>query len=252
MSLLLDPASDDALEIITPTIEDVLRAFSKKPLFFTTSVRADERETAIELLRNYIYYHGPKSLSAADRDLHDRYFQKKMPNHRGYHEIFSPTKIPQLLPGFFTFLSFEITPVASQKFVQSTCLTVEELCLWLIKHGHLDAEVGEEAAYRSAEAARNLPRAMRALKRLHNEAQLDSGEEIRWTAEGESEKYQIVRLGSNMLWLENEDGERAGPIKISDKIKRDLEIGWEMHCSLVKVHSIWKIIGLGGIYARPG
>ena len=69
MSLLSEPASDDVLEITSPTIEDVLRAFPMKPLFFTKSVRADERETAIELLRSYIYYHGPKSLSAADRDL---------------------------------------------------------------------------------------------------------------------------------------------------------------------------------------
>jgi hypothetical protein len=253
MSRLFKP-SRSRLAIANPTIEDALTAFLKKPLFFEAKAktREDQRQVAIELLRSYIYYHGHKSLLADDQDLHDQFFQKKMPDHLGYHEIFGPAKIPQLLPGFLTFITYEITPVASQKFVQSTCLTIEELSLWLIRNGHIDGETGEEAAYRSAEAGRNLPRAMRALKRLHNEAQMASREEIRWTAEGESEKYKIVRLTSDLLYLENEDGETAGPIKISQKVKRDLEIGWEMHCSLVKPHGVWKITGLGGIFPRPG
>jgi hypothetical protein len=261
MSHLLKPSH---LDIAAPTIEDTLKRFLKTPLFFSgkfdqsgnhansRKVGADQRETTIELLQSYLYYHGHLSLSPGERRLYDSYSQRKMPDHRGYHQIFGPAKIPQLLPDFLTFLSYEITPVASQKFVQSTCMTLEELSLWLIKHRYIDAEVGEEAAFRAAEAGHNLPRAMRALKRLHSEAQalanIDMGDEVRWTADGEAEKYKIVRLTSDFIWLETAGGERAGPIKISGKIKGDLEVGWEVHCSLVKLHGQWKIIGLGGIF----
>jgi hypothetical protein len=92
---------------------------------------------------------------------------------------------------------------------------------------------------------------MRALRRLHREAQEWSDEEIRWTSEGESEKFKIVRLAPGAIWLQNDEGTRVGPLKISDKIKRDLEVGWEVHCSLIKLRSQWQLTGLGGIFPYP-
>lgn len=252
MSQLLDPCSDALPPEDSPTIEDALQAFLKTPFLFGAKVKAVERETAIELLASYVYYHGHKSLPPAGCRQLDQSFQKTTTAQLGFHQVFGPEKLPHLLPGFLTFLTYEIMPVASQKFVQSTAWTIEELFLWLIRAGHIGAEEGEEAAYRSSEAARNLPRAMRALKRLVTEAQVNSAEEIRWTTEGQSERYTIVRLASNMLWLQNPDGESAGPIKINEKIKRDLEIGWEMRGILVKLHGTWKIVGLGGIFPGPG
>jgi hypothetical protein len=181
----------------------------------------------------------------------DQYFQLKVPAHRGFHQVFGPAKIPSLLPDFFCFMSYEISPVASQKFVQGTCRTMEDLMLWLTREGHIDTEIGEDSAFSCAEAARNLPRAMRALRRLHRETQEASREEIRWTGEGESDRFTIVRLTPGAIWLADDEGERVGPLKIGDKIKNSLELGWEIHCSLVKLRNHWRLTGLGGIYPYP-
>ncbi len=239
------------LDIASPTMEETFKAFLKAPLFYRSKTEAMDRENTIEILQSYACYHGHKSLSSQDRSLLDGYQQREAVEQRGYHQLFGPGKIPELLPDFFTFMAYEIVPVASQKFVLSTCLTMEELCLWMIRENQINSDEGEEAAYRCAEAARNLPRAMRAVKRLYRDLQNESSEEIRWTSEGEAEKYKIVRLASNFIWLESEGGERCGPLKISDKIKSNLEVGWEIHCSLVKLHSQWKITGLGGIFPYP-
>ncbi len=237
--------------IASPTIEDTLQDFLRAPLFVPVRAEAEARETAIDLFRSYVYYHGHSGLSPTEQQLLERYFHLKVPEHRGFHQIFGPAKIPSLLPDFLCFLSCEISPVASQKFVVATCRTMEELMLWLTKEGHIDGETGERAAYDCAQAARNLPRAMRALRRLHREAQEWSDEEIRWTSEGESEKFKIVRLAPGAIWLQNDEGTRVGPLKISDKIKRDLEVGWEVHCSLIKLRSQWQLTGLGGIFPYP-
>jgi len=194
----LKPHSPD---IASPTMEETFKTFLKAPLYCRSKTEAMDRENTIELLQSYACYHGHKSLSPRERSLLQRYLQRKAPEQCSYHQVFGPAKIPELLPDFFTFMAYEIVPVASQKFVQSTCLTIEELSLWLIKEGHISLEVGEEAAYRCAQAARDLPRAMRAVKRLFRDSQNESSEEIRWTGEGESEKYKIVRLASNFIWL---------------------------------------------------
>jgi len=234
--------------IAKPTIEETLSDFLKDPLFSTDAIRADERETALELFRSYLYYHGRNYLSPGELALHDSFMQKAPPDHKGFHQIFGPAKIPQMVPPFLNFLARELTPVAAQKFISRTCSIVEELCLWLIKEGLALPEEAEDAACRAAAAASWLPRAMRALKRLHKDAQLETREEVRWTSGGESECYRIARLHSNMLWLENEEGETVGPITISAKIKTELEVGWEMHCNLIKRGGRWMIIGLGGIF----
>jgi len=212
-------------EIATLTIEDSLGNFLQDPLFVTQNIRADERETALELLRSYMYYHGYNFLSPGERAMHDRYFQQAPPEHKGFHQIFGPAKIPHLVAPFLNFLARELTPVASQKFISATCQIVEELCLWLIKENLALEEEAEDAACRAAAAVNWLPRAMRALKRLHKEAQMETTEEVRWTAHGESECFRIARLHSNMLWLENEDGETVGPITISARAKVELEVG---------------------------
>lgn len=236
------------LAIATPTLEEALNNFLKEPLFCTGKIRADERETAVELLRSFVYYNGCHFLSPAERAFHDEHFNQAPPEHKGFHQIFGPAKIALLMLPFLDFMAREMAHVASQKFIIATCLSLEEFCLWLIKHGLLDPEIGEELAYSAAEASRNLPRAMRATKRLHQEAQAETSEEIRWLGLSESEHYRIARLHSNMLWLESEEGETIGPINVSARVKVDLEIGWEMHCSLIKRHNRWVIGGLGGVF----
>jgi hypothetical protein len=238
-------------EIANPTLEDVFELFRKTHVFRNNSKEADQKDTTLELLTSFAYYHGHNCLSTADRSLLDKYQKKKVPEHRGFHQIFGPARLPDLVPDFLTFMAYEIAPVASQKFVQTTCRDLEDLCLWMLREGYLDLDPGEEAAYRCAQAGRNLPRAMRALKLLFREAQRFSSEEVRWTADGESEKYIIARLAPTQLWLEDDSGERIGPLAAGHKIKTNLEVGWIIHCSLGKEAGQWKITGLGGIFPYP-
>jgi len=248
MSNLSNQAALSGQSVHSPSIEETLVAFVKEPLFFAAKLRADQRATAVDLLRSYICYHGAAWLAAADENMEEQRRQLGPTGQRSLQHILSAEKIPLLLPGFFAFLSREISPVASQTFVKCACLAMEELSLWLIKNGHIDPEIGEEAAYHACQAGRNLPRAMRALKRLHQEAQLFSEQEVRWTAEGESEKYTIVRLAPKLLYLEDENGEKVGPVRISENTRRDLETGWELHCCLAQVQGRWILTGLGGIF----
>jgi len=233
------------------TIEMVLRDFLQASTPLLHQARPDEREKSVDLLRSYICYHSHKVFSSSSPPLSVTYDPLAQVGQRGLHEILSPSMIPTLLPGFITFLTFEITPVASQRFVRAIGLTMEELTIWLIREGHIGLEEGEESAYRSSEAARNLPKAMRALKRLHRET-LEGREEAEttWSDAGELEHYTIARLAPGLLWLENESG-RIGPVKISEKVRIDLQAGWQIHCVVSRTNTAWQITGLGGIFPMP-
>ena len=246
---------DTRYQVASPTIDQCLRDFLARPLYLPGRLKCDDRESTIDMFKSYAFYHGHSSLSQEGRRLlqeqQSQSHSQKTAVPQGYQHIFGPDKIPALLPEFFIFLSYEMTPVASQKFLRSVCLNLEELCLWLIREDLIDQDEGEEAGSLCRLAADNLPRAMRALRQIHKLAQAESQEEIRWTAEGESEIYTITRLASRFVWLESREGEKAGPIEVGEKARANLELGWEIHCSLIKLHSQWQIIGLGGIYPFP-
>ena len=241
----LSPAPLPPLKKIT--IEDSFKLFVANPLFAVTNVACHERETALDLLRSYICYNGGFALVADEAAILAHFCDLPYPERKAFHQLFTPVKIPLLIDGFISFLASEMMPVASQKFVRSVCQSVEEYCLWLVKHEYVELESGEEAAYRLAEAARELPKAMRALKRLHTdlyERQQDN------TAAPQIETFKIVKLGGDSLWLNDEDNQTIGPVKVGEKVRRELKIGWELRCSLLKRTDHWQIADLGGIRPR--
>jgi Sec-independent protein translocase protein TatA len=243
--------------IAAPTIEktftDYLAVRSSFPSHSISadSPRADEREIAIDMLRSFVHYNGHRALNPAEASKFQRQLQtaSDLKDYRGFEQTFGPNKLPALITSFIEFLTYDLYHQAGQRFVRVTCLTLEDYCLWLVRQNLIDPADGEEAACRLAELGRNLPRARRAMRRLLNEARkLELSEN---ESDQPRQKYLIRHRRDGLLWLENEDGEVVGPVKVGEKNRRDLESGWEMDCSLTRVHNCWRISALGGIHPLP-
>ncbi|MBU6455492.1 MAG: hypothetical protein KGS72_27215 [Cyanobacteria bacterium REEB67] len=239
---------------LRPTLEktfaDYLAARARFPSCGpATAPRADEREVAIDLLRSFAHHNGHRTLSPLEAQEFQRQQQEAngLQNYRGFEQIFGPSKIPPLIGDFIEFLSYDLYHDASQKFVRVTCQTLEDYCLWLTRHDLIDPADGEEAAFHLAELGRKLPRARRALRRLLEEAR----KRDETTDDEPGQKYLIHELRNGLIWLEDIDGAVVGPIKVGEKNRRDLDRGWEIHCSLRRVHNYWLISAVGSIHPLP-
>jgi hypothetical protein len=121
------------------------------------------------------------------------------------------------------------------------------LCQWLESKGYTEGEEAEVAIRRSADAAKNLPRAEKAGRLLFEQAREKFGA-FGTSRTDESGYMDITRIEPGKLWVTPIGGKELGPIEVSAKVTDLLEVGWEVNLGLVKSRGKWLIGEVGCIY----
>ncbi|MBZ0143129.1 MAG: hypothetical protein K8F56_06080 [Rhodocyclaceae bacterium] len=206
----------------------------------------------LHLLRGHLDGYAYESLSKPEAALFERRFNAEGDEHREYCELFGPEKIPENLGGFLGY--FMIRKVmAGPDLLRAAGTVTKKLSSWLAEKGYITREGAHEARERGTAAARDLPRANRAARILHEDAeQLDVDVTLLdERSHFEFDHFTIARLEPGRLWFEvwgaGETSE-LGPIRVPKTATALLLPGWSISCAVARVRSTWRLLEVANVY----
>lgn len=141
--------------------------------------------------------------------------------------------------------------VAGEEVKRAAGTVTKKLSRWLGEKGYTSQEVALEGSEEGAAAARNLPRAERAARLLYEDTNRTSFDPNSLSDEDyrDFDHYTALKIEAGKLWVESfaGGGEPIG-VCVSGKASALLRTGWNISCSLARVHGQWRLFEMGNVY----
>ncbi|MFA5863364.1 MAG: hypothetical protein WC975_01610 [Phycisphaerae bacterium] len=241
-------------QIANPTIDQVFDEFLAEQRERLKSKTLSQYKSVINLLRNHLNGYGYESLSKAESAFFDKYYNAKGGEHREFCQLYGPDKIVENLGMFLGY--FMIRKVmAGADLKRAAGTATKKLSKWLAAKGYISEEESQKGADEGAVAARDLPKAERAAQILHNAVGDFAFDPNKFADEDylEFDHFTVEKIESGKLWLESfMSGKKPsyGPISVPTAATKLIKQGWEISCSLGRVHGKWRIIEVANVYPR--
>lgn len=215
---------------------------------------AEQRERlSPKTLRNYeeVVFLLRSSLNGYAYDSLDELEQKRWRKAFGagdeeaFTKLFGPEKVVEHLGEFLGyFMVRKVT--AGEDLLRASGTVTKKLAAWLHEQGYISEDQRADALERGGDAARELPRADRLGRLLHEEMEKtpyfdpDEVPDEHWI----EDFLTIARVEPGELWFE--DG--IGPVRVSKEGSDLAEVGWGVNIVLAQLRGEWRIVELGFVY----
>lgn len=212
----------EAAAVASPAISAVLAGYLADEKTRLAAKTYGLHADVIELLQHSLNGYAASSLDKGEYELWEELFNSEGEQHREFCEIFGPEHI---LPHIGEFLSYFMVSkvMASQDLLRASGTVTKKLAKWLAGNGYVTAEEIKDTMERSADAARDLPRAEKLSALLY---EFTSN---RYSAEDTDieDRFEIMRVEPGKLWLEGfEDSRPLGPISLPVEATKLCRVGW--------------------------
>lgn len=237
-----------------PTIDEVFEEFLAQQRKRLKPKTVSRYEDVLDLLRHHLNGYAYEGLSEVESALYDRHFNAEGGEHREFCQIFGPDKITQSLGMFLGY--FMIRKVmAGQDLKRAAGTVTKKLAKWLAAEGYVSDEEAQAGADRSAEAARDLPKADRAARILFDAVENLTIDPNDLADEDylEFDHFTIIKVEPGKLWLDNFEGgktHRYGPVPVPNSATKLLREGWDISCSLWRARGKWRIVEVANVYPK--
>jgi hypothetical protein len=234
-----------------PNIEQVLQEFLAEQKRRLKPAAFAKYDGVVDLFRSYLDGYGHDGLSRAESALFEKHYDAKGREHREFCQIFGPDKITESFGGFLGY--FMIRKVLAGEDLKRAAGTVtKKLSRWLAEMKYISSEASIEGAEEGAAAARDLPKAERAARIIHEDANRTALDPNAFNDDDyqDFDHYTIGKIAPGELWLDYYvgGGDRIGPVRIPEKASALLRPGWTVSCSLGRVRGRWVILEMGNVY----
>ncbi|HKY31177.1 MAG TPA: hypothetical protein VJV23_01485 [Candidatus Polarisedimenticolia bacterium] len=232
--------------IASPTIAEVLEQFLEEQKDRLAPRTWNQYDGIIQLLKSCLDGYGYQTLDKKDTALYER-LNGGTPEIN-FCEIFGPGHI---LPSVGEFLGYFMVRkvIAGADTMRAAGTVTRKLAAWLGEKGYAEAKEAEEAGGRGKRAARELPRAEKLARMLHD-----------WTGGGSDpgrsaveDHFVVTRVETdkNRMWVEGMmDGRELGPIEVPERITRHLVPGWSISGIVGRKGKSWRLVEAWNVY--PG
>ena len=136
--------------------------------------------------------------------------------------------------------------MAGEDLLRASGTVTKKLAAWFHEHGYISEDEMADALERGGDAARELPRADRLGRLLHEEMEKtprfdpDEVPDERWV----EDFLTIERVEPGVLWFEG----GIGPVRVSKEASDLAEVGWGVNLVLAQLRGEWRIVELGFVY----
>jgi len=224
-----------------PSIADLFAAFLADQRSRLAPRTWRKYESMVELLSDFLNGYGHQSLDPAERRLWEAVYEH---DEHAFVQLFGADKVADNLGGFLG--HFMIRKVAASEDLLRTAGTVtKKLALWLAQHGYLSVDDARGAAELGGDAARELPRAERLARLLHDHARRAPAD-----AAGDREVdfvedcLVIERVEPGVLWFERD----IGPVEVPEAASALAQPGWSLSVVLARRLGRWQLVDAGSVY----
>jgi hypothetical protein len=227
----------------TITIDEALDAFLAEQRGRLSANTLRNYEHVVSLLRSSLNVYAYESLDELEQKRWQKAFDAG--DEEAFTKLFGPEKIVDHLGGFLGY--FMVRKVmAGEGLLRASGTVTKRLASWLHEQGYISEDERADALERGGDAARELPRADRLGRLLHEEMQKtprfdpDDIPEEHWV----EDSLTIERVEPGELWFE--DG--IGPVRVSTEASDLAEVGWGVNIVLAQLRGEWRIAELGFVY----
>ena len=195
----------------------------------------------VSLLRHCLNSYGYQNLDDAERSRFDDAYGS---DDEAFVHLFGPDKITDNLGEFLGY--FMIRKVmAGEELLRAAGTVTKKLAKWLGERAYLDPDGVDLAVDQGSAALRDLPRAEKLSRLLHEQACRTSIDVHALSDDDYIEDYlTIERVEPGALFF---DG-GIGPVKVTAAASDNAEAGWSVSIVLGRVRKSWQVIGVGNVY----
>jgi hypothetical protein len=193
------------------------------------------------LLRHCLNSYGHQSLDDAERSRFDDAYDS---DDEAFVHLFGPEKITDNLGEFLGY--FMIRKVmAGEELLRAAGTVTKKLAKWLGERGYLDPHGVDIAVDRGSAALRDLPKAEKLSRLLHEQACRTSINVHELSDDDYIEDYLMIeRVEPGAIFF---DG-GVGPVTVTTAASDIAEAGWSVSIVLGRVGKSWQVIGVGNVY----
>lgn len=195
----------------------------------------------VSLLRHCLNSYGHQNLDDAERSRFDDAYDT---DDEAFVHLFGPEKITDNLGEFLGY--FMVRKVmAGEELLRAAGTVTKKLAKWLGERAYLDPYGVDIAVDRGSAALRDLPRAEKLSRLLHEQACRTSINVHELSDDDYIEDYLMIeRVEPGAIFF---DG-GIGPITVTTAASDNAEAGWSVSIVLGRVGSSWQVIGVGNVY----
>jgi len=230
-------AADDV-----PTIDQALESFLTAKRAATKPPAFRNYADIVDLLTHSLNGYAYDSLDRFERRRWEQAFEAG--DEAAFTRLFGPDKIPPHLGEFLGYFMIRKVIVPATLTAAAGRVT-KELVEWMAEQGWIEAAALADAVERSDDAARDLPRAERLGRMLHEQAQ---GTRIDQSALADEDYVEdtlwIERVDPRALWFEGD----IGPVPVSAAAAKLAQPGWSMYVVLGRTAGTWHVLEVGNVY----
>ena len=193
------------------------------------------------LLRHCLNSYGHQSLDDAERSRFDDAYDS---DDEAFVHLFGPEKITDNLGEFLGY--FMIRKVmAGEELLRAAGTVTKKLAKWLGERDYLDPHGVDIAVDRGSAALRDLPKAEKLSRLLHEQACRTSINVHELSDDDYIEDYLMIeRVEPGAIFF---DG-GVGPVTVTTAASDVAEAGWSVSIVLGRVGKSWQVIGVGNVY----
>jgi hypothetical protein len=235
------------MEVADPTIEEAFSEFVAERTTSTGPTKAKQYEAIIEFMSGYLDGYAYESLSPAESEFwRARWDEDEEAN--SFCRTFGPEKILQAVGPFLDW--FVIRKVMGPQWIaEAAGPVVSDLVDWLERNSYAGGADVDEAKSRAALASRDLPRSDRLGSLLYEETEMKLGGTVLEDRDLEPELITVNRVEPGSIWLETEEGEVIGPVRVPKEASDLAEVGWGVTAAhLVRTADGWHLVEIGNVY----
>jgi hypothetical protein len=195
----------------------------------------------VSLLRDCLNSYGSQNLDDAERSRFDDAYDT---DDEAFVHLFGPEKIADNLGEFLDY--FMIRKVlAGEELLRAAGTVTKKLAKWLGERAYLDPQGVDIAVDRGSAALRDLPRAEKLSRLLHEQARRTSINVHELSDDDYIEDYLMIeRVEPGAIFF---DG-GVGPVTVTTAGSDIAEAGWSVSIVLGRVGKSWQVIGVGKVY----
>ena len=195
----------------------------------------------VSLLRHCLNSYGHQSLDEAERSRFDDAYDS---DDEAFVHLFGPEKITDNLGEFLGY--FMIRKVmAGEELLRAAGTVTKKLAKWLGERGYLDPHGVDIAVDRGSAALRDLPKAEKLSRLLHEQACRTPINVHELSDDDYIEDYLMIdRVEPGAIFF---DG-GVGPVTVTTAASDIAEAGWSVSIVLGRVGKSWQVIGVGNVY----
>lgn len=225
-----------------PTIDEALAAFLAAKQAAVTANAFRRYADIVDLLKLSLNGYAYDTLNRFER----RSWEKAVEDgdEAAFTKLFGPDKIPEHLGEFLGYFMIRKVTVPAELTAAAGRVT-KELVEWLAEQSWIQAAAVADAVERSDDAGRDLPRAERLGRLLHEQARRTRIDQSALADEDYVEDYlAIERVEPSALWFEGD----IGPVPVSAAAARLAQPGWSINLALGRKGGKWHLLEVGNVY----